>query len=126
TRVYVLDENRQLLPAGSEGELHVAGDGLAREYLGAPELTAERFIVADVAGTRERLYRTGDRVRWLPDGNLEFIGRIDDQVKVRGFRVEPGEVEAWLARHDRVKSCLVTVGGEDSASKRLVAYVVEA
>jgi len=111
-RVYVVDDLYQPLPAGQPGELLIGGDGLAIGYLHRPELTAERFVPDPLSGgAGERLYRTGDRVRWLPDGTLEFLGRLDQQVKIRGFRIEPGEIEAVLAEHE--------VG-----ERRLVAYVV--
>src|SRR5262249_27638084 len=125
TRGYVLDRHCQLVPIGVPGELWIAGDGLARGYLGRPELTAERFVVQRLSQTlAERLYRTGDLVRWLGGGTLEFLGRLDDQVKVRGYRVEPGEVEATLARHPRVRESVVVARGASDGEKRLVAYVV--
>ncbi|PZR91140.1 MAG: hypothetical protein DLM67_16785 [Candidatus Nephthysia bennettiae] len=119
-RLYVLDAERRLLPAGLPGELYVGGESLARGYLGQPELTAERFLpdlFSPLPGAR--IYRTGDMVRRLPDGNLEFLGRSDDQVKVRGFRIELGEVEATLAAHPELREVAVAVRGE-----RLVAYCV--
>ena len=105
------------------GELHVGGFGLARGYLNRPDLTAERFM-PDPSGGKSgaRLYKTGDRVRWLPDGQLEFLGRIDHQLKVRGFRVEPGEVEAVLCRHPDVRQAVVVAAGQ----QQLAAYVVPA
>src|SRR6185369_15344584 len=109
TRVYVLDHHRRPLPIGVPGELWIAGDGLARGYVHRPRLTAERFVQAQLApGLEERLYRTGDLVRWLADGTLEFLGRLDDQVKVRGHRVELGEVEAALSRHPRIREAAVS------------------
>jgi amino acid adenylation domain-containing protein len=122
---YVLDPRQRPVPAGVPGELFLGGAGLARGYLGRPDLTAERFVPDPFAGSGGRLYRTGDRVRWLPDGTLEFLGRADRQVKIRGFRVEPGEVEAALARHPDVGACAVAVRtGADGEVLGLTAYVV--
>jgi amino acid adenylation domain-containing protein len=125
TFVYVLDRELRPTPAGVPGELFLGGDGLARGYHKRPELTAERFVpnpFSDVPGAR--LYRTGDRVRFLADGNIEFIGRFDFQVKVRGFRIELGEIETVLAGHDAVKEVVVEMRGDVSEEKRLVAYLV--
>ncbi len=125
TRVYVLDRNRQPVPIGVRGELWIAGDGLARGYVDRPELTAERFVVQRLSDTiEERLYRSGDTARWLDDGTLEFLGRQDNQVKVRGFRVELGEVESILAQHPRVRDVAVVVRSGPTGERRLVAYVV--
>jgi amino acid adenylation domain-containing protein len=112
------------VPAGIAGELYIGGDGLARGYLNRPELTAERFIphpFSDDAGAR--LYKTGDRARFLGDGDIEYIGRLDQQVKIRGFRIEIGEVEATLKAHPAIRECVITVIGKEPDTKRLIAYV---
>jgi amino acid adenylation domain-containing protein len=128
THVYVLDRHRQPVPAGVPGELHVAGVGLARGYLGRPGLTAERFLPDPWGELRgapgARMYSTGDLVRWLPDGRIDFLGRIDGQVKLRGMRVEPGEIEAVLARHPGVREAAVAVAEGGKAGPRLVGFVV--
>jgi amino acid adenylation domain-containing protein len=121
-RAYVVDAGLQPVPTGVAGELLAGGLGLARGYLGRPDLTAERFI-PDPWGDGERLYRTGDRARLAADGRIEFLGRLDRQVKIRGFRVEPGEVEAALARHPGIAEAVVTTWGE-GADRRLIAYAV--
>ena len=119
TTAHILDDAHQPVPPGIEGELYVGGDGLARGYLNQPQLTAERFLTID--GTR--LYKTGDRARFFADGNIEFLGRADGQVKVRGFRIEVGEVEHALAQYPAVRQCVVIAAG-DKADKQLAAYVV--
>jgi hypothetical protein len=125
TEVYVLDADLQPVPIGVPGELCVGGDGLARGYLNQPELTAEKFVPHPFSrDPSARLYRTGDRVRYLPDGNLQFLGRFDRQVKIRGYRIEPGEVEAALARHPSVRECAVVAEVAASGDRQLVACVV--
>jgi len=125
-RHYVLDRGMRPLPVGVPGELYIGGDGLARGYLGKPALTAEKFVpdpFATIAGGR--LYRTGDRVRWLESGEVDFLGRLDGQVKVRGHRIELGEVEGVLCAHPAVGNAVAVVRGE-GAGRRLVAYVTPA
>jgi acyl-coenzyme A synthetase/AMP-(fatty) acid ligase len=106
TFVRVLDERGEPAPVGVSGELYIGGRGVARGYLNRPEETGVRFV-DDLAAAGSRLYRTGDRVRWRGDGNLEYLGRIDQQLKIRGYRIEPGEVEATLRRHPAVADCVV-------------------
>jgi amino acid adenylation domain-containing protein len=127
TQFYVLDSNQQLLPAGVPGELYIGGDGLARGYLHRPELTAEKFVANPITPQlSEQLYRTADLVRWLPDGSIDYLGRIDHQVKIRGFRIELGEIEAVLASHPQVEQGVVAAREYSPGDKRLVAYVVAA
>ncbi|HSG40977.1 MAG TPA: amino acid adenylation domain-containing protein, partial [Thermoanaerobaculia bacterium] len=122
-RAYVLDGWMRPVPVGTRGELYLGGEGVARGYLGRPELTAERFV-PDPFAAGARLYRTGDVVRWLPDGRVEFLGRTDHQVKVRGFRIELGEIERALLENPGVSQAALVVHGDESP--RLVAYVVPA
>lgn len=125
TRLYVLDERLRPLPAGEPGELYIAGDGVARGYWRRPGLTATRFVPDPFGGPPgARMYRTGDRVRQLPDGVLEIIGRVDNQVKVNGIRIELGEVEAGLRGCALVDEAVVAVHGETAEDRHLVAYLV--
>ena len=122
--VYVLDQAGQAVPVGAVGELYVGGELLARGYLNRPELTDERFVSNPFdPGGKGRLYRTGDRVRFLDDGRIVYLGRVDDQVKVRGYRIELGEVEAVTAEHPSVEEAVVVARG-DGENQELVAYVV--
>ncbi|MDH6136209.1 mycobactin peptide synthetase MbtE [Kitasatospora sp. MAA4] len=125
TRVHILGPDLRSVPPGGTGELYVGGASLALGYLGRSGLTAGRFVADPFDGPPgSRLYRTGDRVRQLPDGNLEFLGRIDDQLKIRGYRFEPGEIETALERHPSVRQAVVTIHESPTGHRRLVAYVV--
>jgi aspartate racemase len=123
TQAYVLDRNRQPVPIGVPGELYVGGDGLARGYLNRPELTAQLFV-SNPFRPAARLYKTGDRVRWQADGNLQFLGRLDQQIKLRGFRIELGEVETVLRQHPDVRETVALVREDVPDEKRLVAYLI--
>jgi amino acid adenylation domain-containing protein len=124
-QTYILDGNRQPVPIGVPGELYIGGASLARGYLNRPELTDERFIPNPFSDSpTERLYKTGDLVRYLSDGNIEYVGRIDDQVKVRGFRIELGEIEAALSQHLSLLSAAVALREDIPGQKSLVAYIV--
>jgi amino acid adenylation domain-containing protein/non-ribosomal peptide synthase protein (TIGR01720 family) len=125
SRVYLLDSRMRPVPVGVNGELHIAGAGLARGYMDRPDQTADRFVPDPLVPTAgARMYRTGDLARYLEDGSVEFVGRADHQVKIRGFRVELGEIESALERHESVDDVVVTVSEGRSGDKRLVAYAV--
>ncbi|WP_339801532.1 amino acid adenylation domain-containing protein [Paenibacillus sp. FSL R5-0744] len=124
THTYIINRHGQLQPIGIDGELCIGGAGMARGYLNQPELTAEKFV-ENPYRPGERMYRTGDVARWLPDGNIEFLGRIDHQVKIRGYRIEPGEIENQLLKHPKVREAVVIAQLEsDGQSQALCAYVV--
>jgi amino acid adenylation domain-containing protein/FkbM family methyltransferase len=121
-RGYVLDGSLNALPAGVAGELHTAGDGLALGYLQHPELTAERFLPNPFGPAGTRMYATGDVCKWLSQGDIEFVERADHQVKIRGQRIEPGEIESALGTHPGIRECVVIVSGHRTGDKRLIAY----
>ncbi len=122
TRVYILDAHHQPLPLGVPGELCIAGVGLARGYLNAPALTAEKFLQIELFGKTERIYKTGDLARWLPDGTLDFLGRLDHQIKLRGYRIDLGEIEATLLEHPAVQEAVAVIYSKNN-QKRLIAYL---
>jgi D-alanine--poly(phosphoribitol) ligase subunit 1 len=123
TRLFLLNDDGLCAP-GAPGEVCLAGPGLSPGYLGMPEATREHFVECEIDGVRELLYRTGDRGYFLDDGNVVFQGRLDDQVKINGHRIEIGEVSHHIDRHSGVKQCYVTVVGTDAGEKTLVAFVV--
>jgi amino acid adenylation domain-containing protein/FkbH-like protein len=122
-QLYILDAQRHLVPIGIPGELYIGGDGVARGYLFRPDLTSERFVPNPY--NEGRMYKTGDLARWLPDGNMEFLGRVDDQVKIRGYRIEPGEIEHHLRQHPRIQEVVVVIHEDAQGNKVLCAYYVE-
>lgn len=125
TQVFILDKVLQPVPIGVAGELHIGGDGLARGYLKRPELTAEKFIPHPFStAPGARLYKTGDLARFLPDGNIDYLGRIDFQVKLRGFRIELGEIETVLTKSDEVQHAVTIVREDNPGDQRLVAYLM--
>jgi len=126
TRIYILDSDMQPVPPGVVGELCISGNGLARGYVGQPEATAEKFLPDEFSfKAGARLYRTGDLARYLPNGDIEFIGRIDHQVKIRGFRIELGEVESALRQHPSIREAVVIAREDNPGEKRLVAYIAQ-
>jgi amino acid adenylation domain-containing protein/thioester reductase-like protein len=125
TQIYILDTRLEPAPIGVTGEIYIGGAGVAVGYLNRPELSAERFVPDPFGGeTGARLYRTGDLGHWMADGNIEYLGRNDQQVKMRGFRIEPGEIEVHLLKHSQVNEVAVVVREDEQGEKRLVAYVV--
>ncbi|MEH1799485.1 MAG: non-ribosomal peptide synthetase [Nostoc sp.] len=125
TQVYILDNNLQSVSIGEAGELYIGGDGLARGYLNRADLTAEKFIYHSFdSNLATRLYKTGDLARYLPDGNIEFLGRIDNQVKIRGFRIELGEIEREIAQHPDVREIVVLARQDEAGEKQLTAYII--
>nr|ALT22083.1 nonribosomal peptide synthetase [Anabaena sp. XPORK15F] len=123
TQLYILDKYLQPVPIGVAGELHIGGDGLARGYLNRPELTAEKFIQSPF-NPEEKIYQTGDLARYLPDGNIEYLGRIDNQVKVRGFRIELGEIETVINSYSQVNQGVVVASKDVSGNQKLIAYLL--
>ncbi|MBW4477607.1 MAG: amino acid adenylation domain-containing protein [Tolypothrix brevis GSE-NOS-MK-07-07A] len=124
TQLYILDKYHQLVPVGVIGELCIGGEGLARGYFHRPDLTAEKFIPNPFSDKPARLYRTGDLARYLANGDIEYIGRIDNQVKLRGFRIELGEIQTLISQHPEVRETVVVVHASEADSQRIVAYVV--
>ncbi|MDO3625447.1 amino acid adenylation domain-containing protein [Mucilaginibacter sp. BT774] len=121
TDIYILDDHQRLLPFGALGEIYIGGDGVSRGYLNRPELTKEKFI-ADPFKNEKRIYRTGDLGRWLPDGNLEYVGRADDQVNIRGFRIELQEIASVLRKHHKVREAIIIAASINETDNELIAY----
>jgi acyl-coenzyme A synthetase/AMP-(fatty) acid ligase/acyl carrier protein len=125
--IYILDSDLNVVPIGVAGGIYIGGMGVARGYLNRPELTAEKFIPDPFSSDpTSRLYKTGDRARYLPDGNIEFLGRMDDQIKIRGYRVELGEIETVLGQHSSLREAVVLAREDSPGDRRLVAYAVAA
>jgi amino acid adenylation domain-containing protein len=124
TQIYILDADKQPVPIGVPGELYIGGDGVSRGYFDQPGLTAEKFVPDPFGGHGQRLYRTGDLVRYLPDGGIEFLGRIDHQVKIRGFRIELGDIESALREHEAVREAVVIARTAANGDKLLAGYIV--
>jgi amino acid adenylation domain-containing protein len=124
THCYILDRQKQQLPVGVTGELYIGGDGLADVYLNLPRLTAEKFVADPFQGGNARMYRTGDLARYKTDGNIEFLGRIDHQIKLRGYRIEPGEIESALREQPEIEQAVVLLRQDAAGDKMLVAYLV--
>src|SRR5262249_12257468 len=127
TTAYVLDHAMRRVSSGQVGELYLGGDGFAHGYMGSARATAQSFVPDPFsARTGARLYRTGDKVRWADGGLIEFVGRYDDQIKLRGHRIEIGEIDFWLNRQPGVRQSLVVIRNQPSGESRLVAYIVPA
>jgi len=125
TEIYILDEQMREVGIGIPGEIYIGGVGLARGYINNPELTKEKFVENPFSEDKSsRLYKTGDLGRYLEDGNIQYLGRIDNQIKLRGYRIEPGEIETYIERHEGVKACVVLVKKDNKGHESLVAYVV--
>ena len=123
TRLYVLDARRNPVPVGLPGELYIAGVGVGRGYWRRPDLTTERFVADPFSRPESKMYRTGDLARWRADGNLEYLGRLDHQIKIRGFRVELGEIESTILQHPAIREAVVVAHQKGPSDTRLVAYV---
>ncbi|MCP4632090.1 MAG: amino acid adenylation domain-containing protein, partial [candidate division Zixibacteria bacterium] len=123
TKIYILDNNLNLVPMGVPGEICISSPGVARGYLNKDDVTARSFV-KNPLNPEDRIYRTGDLGKWLPDGNIEYLGRVDHQVKIRGHRIELGEVEAMLGRYKAIHDCVVVDRDDNSGARHLVGYYV--